>query len=309
MPPFESDLGNYLQSVAERDIDLLLMEEFHVDPAFATWFASLAGISPEASFDGAWHSLNDQDGETDLLLRVRIGTERVALLVENKIGAPPQDRQDIRYHMRGQRAQEAGRFERFVTAICAPQIYLERMPTNSAYEHSIAYETIADWFDRQDTARARWRQAIMMEAIDQGRRGYTMKTHAGRTAFHASYWMIVQERFPEFDMKRPGPKGPKSSWMRFKGHDFPKGVTLNHKNDQGCMDLEFSRTTVADLASRRSPAWPTGVLIVQTGKSAVLRMKIPVCDMDRPLSDQSEYIEGAFNAARALAPLAGILLN
>lgn len=29
------DFGRYLQSVDERDVDLLLMEEFHVVPAFA----------------------------------------------------------------------------------------------------------------------------------------------------------------------------------------------------------------------------------------------------------------------------------
>jgi len=308
MTSADQDFGNYLQSVAERDIDLLLMEEFHVDPDFAAWFASLAGVGPDAIVEGAWHSLNDQDGETDLLLRVRVGKERVALLIENKIGAAPQDEQDLRYHLRGRRAQEAGRYERFVTAICAPQVYLDGVPSSSAYEHLIAYELISGWFGRQDNARARWRQSIMAEAIEQGRRGYTMKVHAGRTAFHMAYWMMIQEQFPEFIMAKPGPKGPSSSWMRFKGRDFPKGVTLNHKNDQGCMDLEFQGTTVADLTARRSAAWPEGIRIAQTGKSAVLRLAIPSCDMDRALADQAPIVHNAFAAARKLAPLAGIMM-
>lgn len=92
------------------------MEELHVDPKFAAWFASLPGIGPDAIVDGAWHSLNGQDGETDLLLRVRDGNQRVALLIENK---------DRRYHVRGQRAQEAGRYERSKS----PQ--LKRDPTGS----------------------------------------------------------------------------------------------------------------------------------------------------------------------------------
>jgi hypothetical protein len=302
-----SDFGRYLQSVAERDIDLLLMEEFHVDPRFAAWFASLAGIGPNAIFDGAWHSVNDQDGETDLLLRVRDGNQRVAMLIENKIGAAPQDEQDIRYHLRGQRAQEAGRYERFVTAICAPQVYLDSVPSSSAYEHLIAYELIGDWFGRQDNARARWRRAIIAEAIEQGRRGYTMKVHAGRTAFHMAYWMVMQEEYPEFIMARPGAKGPKSSWIRFKGPAFPRGVTLNHKNDQGCMDLEFERTMVADLTSRRSASWPAGIQFAQTGKSAVLRLPVPSCDMDRALADQAPLVHEAFVAARKLAPLASMM--
>ena len=303
------DFGRYLQSVAERDIDLLLMEEFHVDPLFVAWFASLAGVGRDVIFDGAWHSLNDQDGETDLLLRVRDGTQRVALLFENKIGAAPQDEQDLRYHLRGQRAQEAGRYERFVTAICAPQVYLDGVPGSSAYQHLIAYELIRDWFGRQDNSRARWRHTIMTEAIEQGRRGYTMKVHAGRTAFHMAYWMMMQEQYPEFTMAKPGAKGPKSSWMRFKGSNFPKGVTLNHKNDQGAMDLEFERTTVANLTACRSASWPEGVRSAQTGKSAVLRLAIPSCDMDRALADQTALVHEALVAARKLAPLARIMTD
>ena len=90
-PAAEPDFGRYLQSVAERDIDLLLMEEFHITPAFCSWFADRVAIEPGAVFDGAWHSLNDQDGETDLLLRVRLAGERVAMLIENKIAAPEQN--------------------------------------------------------------------------------------------------------------------------------------------------------------------------------------------------------------------------
>lgn len=302
----KSDFGRYLQSVAERDIDLLLMEEFHVDHSFASWFASLAGINASAKFDGAWHSLNDQDGETDLLLRVCVGGERIALLIENKVGAPPQNEQDIRYHLRGQRSQEAGRCDRFITAICAPQIYLDGMPDNSAYEHRIPYEVIRDWYGRKSDSRASWRRAIMSEAIEQGRRGYTMKVHAGKTAFHMAYWQMMLEQYPSFIMAKPGPKGPKSDWMRFKCADFPKGVTLNHKNDQGCMDLEFERTSVTELAGLRDASWPQAIRILPRGKSAALSLSIPSCNMDRPLSSQTALVRASFEAALALAGFASI---
>lgn len=298
-----SDFGRYLQSVAERDIDLLLMEEFHVSPDFVSWFASWAGIEPDATFDGAWHSLSDADGETDLLLRVRVGTKRVAILVENKVGAPPQDEQDIRYHIRGRRSQEAGRFDEFATALCAPQVYLDGTPETSAYEKLIPYEAIRDWYVRQPGPRAAWRRAIMEEAIEQGRRGYTMRVHAGKTAFHLAYWRFIQEGYPSLIMAKPGPKGPKSDWIRFKAIGFPQGVTLNHKNDQGAMDLEFVRTAVTELAAKRTAAWPEGVQVRPTGKAAVLRLPIPKCDMDRPLAAQVGAVEEALAAALKLAPL------
>jgi hypothetical protein len=302
-----NDFGRYLQSVAERDIDLLLMEEFHVSPQFAAWFASKVGLGAAAMFDGAWHSLNDEEGETDLLLRVRAAGERVGVLIENKVSAPAQPEQDVRYHFRGRRAKEQGRFDRFVTAICAPEIYLAGLEDNTAYEARVSYEAIRDWYAAQDGRRANWRRSIMSEAIEQGRRGYTMKVHTGKTAFHMAYWLYIQEHHPEFVMARPGPKGPKSNWIRFKAPDFPKGVTLNHKNDQACMDLEFESTTPAELALCRSRDWPEAARVLRRGNSAAISLPIPACDFDQPLYVQAEKVGEAIRAARQLAPLAGVL--
>jgi len=165
----EDDFGNYLANVAERDIDLLLMEEFHISGDFVSWFCGLVGMGG-AMFDGAWHSVSDSDGETDLLLRVLADDRRTGILIENKIAAPEQSTQAERYHLRGIRSREAGRVDDFITVICAPDRYLGRLPETSAYQHKIAYEQIAAWFGQQPDARARWRHRIFCEAIDQSRR-------------------------------------------------------------------------------------------------------------------------------------------
>jgi len=301
-----SDFGRYLQSVAERDVDLLLMEEFHITPGFATWFAERVALGPAAIFDGAWHSLSDQDGETDLLLRVRIASERVAVLIENKIAASEQSEQDRRYHLRGLRSQEAGRFDRFVTCICAPQAYLDGLSAASAYEYQVSYEAIRDWFAVQEGPRAIWRHAIVKEAIDQGRRGYVMKIHAGKSDFHQGYWEYLQLHHPALLMRKPAKKGAKSDWVFFKTIDFPKGVTLVHKNDQACLDLQFERTLATDLAKLRQPEWPEGVRVLQRKKSAALSLRVPRCDVDLPVEGQTDKIEAALAAAYELARLARI---
>ena len=303
----KSDFGRYLQSVQERDIDLLLMEEFHVVPAFAGWFTAQVGLGPDAVFDGAWHSLNDQFGETDLLLRVKVGNERVAVLIENKVGAPEQDEQDVRYHLRGVRSQEAGRYDRFVTCICAPQVYVSALSAHSAYEHRVSYEAIRDRFAGEDGARAAWRRAIMDEAVEQGRRGSVMQVHAGKTAFHRAYWEHLQAHHPTLQMAKPGPKGPKSDWMRFKAIGFPKKTTLNHKNNADCVDLEFQNTAVTKLSKLRQPDWAPGSITVQTGKAAVVRLAVPHFDMDLPLEGQLDKLEIALAAAYKLVPLATIM--
>jgi len=140
--------GRYLASVAERDIDLLLMEEFHASEEFVKWFCSeidLHGISPA----DAWHSVSDTDGESDLLVRVIKDGQRIGVLIENKIAAPEQDRQAERYHIRGIKCREQGKLDRYVTVMCAPKRYLDSLSDKSEYHHRFSYEKIAAWFGTQ----------------------------------------------------------------------------------------------------------------------------------------------------------------
>jgi hypothetical protein len=107
-------------AVQERDIDLLILEELHATPAFAAWWGERIGLN-DAAFDGAWHSVSNADGETDVLLRVRVGAGRVGVLIENKIAASEQLQQDERYHRRGVQGLAEGWFDRYVTCMVAPQ--------------------------------------------------------------------------------------------------------------------------------------------------------------------------------------------
>lgn len=295
----EQDFGRYLLTVEERDIDLLLMEEFHVSPAFVRWFARNAGIE-DAEFSGAWHSVSDTDGETDLLLRIVSGGRRTAILIENKVAAPEQSRQDERYHIRGARSRDAGLFDVYVTCMCAPATYLEGLSQSSLYEHRISYEAIREWFAQFDDPRSAWRRRIMDEAIEQGRRGYVMVVNAIKSAFHHDYWEYLQRKHPRLLMREPREKGSKSDWIILKTHDMPKGVSIDHKNDQGCVDLTFGRTRLDELLAVKGD-WPEDIMPLQRGGSTVLRRVVPKLDMERPLAEQIENLEQVLAAAYSLS--------
>ena len=91
----------FIEYVAERDIDLLLLEELHSSASFRSWMiAHVLGPGFGAvAFVGAWHSLTDPGlGESDLVLLSKTPTgETIAILIENKIDAPPQPDQALRY--------------------------------------------------------------------------------------------------------------------------------------------------------------------------------------------------------------------
>lgn len=106
-------------AVQERDSDLLLLEELHATPDFAQWWCEQLGLQ-DASFDGAWHSVFNADGETGVLLRVRVCAARVGVLIENKVAAAEQHKQAARYHRRGAQGVSDGWFDRYITCMVAP---------------------------------------------------------------------------------------------------------------------------------------------------------------------------------------------
>jgi hypothetical protein len=294
------DFGRYLATVAERDIDLLLMEEFHVSDDFVAWFSGEVGIR-DASPAGAWHSLSDTDGESDLLLRVLKDGRRIGILIENKISAPEQDHQAERYHLRGIKSREQGKLDDYVTVMCAPIRYLDGMSATSVYQHRVSYEKIAAWFGMQTGRRAVWRHHIMLEAIDQGRRGYTMAVNETNTAFHLSYWEYLQKRHPLIHMARPKSRGNKSNWIILKGHDFPKGVSMHHKLDQQVFELGFPGRSIEEVLAAKSD-WPDDIVPVQKRGTASLAIRVPAVDMTLGLAAQLPAIDEALAAAYRLMP-------
>jgi len=298
----KAEFGRYLASVEERDIDLLLMEEFQITDEFVAWFCAHLGIL-DVEPVGAWHSVSDTDGETDLLLMIIVGTRRIGVMIENKINAPEQDRQAERYHLRGIGSCEAGKFDEYVTVMCAPQQYLDGLPADSPYQHRISYEAIADWFASCKGRRAAWRHKIMQEAMEQGRRGYTMLVNATRTTFHMEYWEHVQRNHPRIHMHRPTNKGSKSNWIIMKGHDFPKGVKIHHKVDQQTVELGFQGRRVEEISDAKSD-WPEDILIIQKGKTASLMIRVPTIDLEVAVALQIDAIEEALGAAYRLMPFA-----
>jgi hypothetical protein len=85
----------------ERDVDILLAEEFSVNAAFADWFRSQTKYKTSiARVVDVFVSKRDNLGESDLIVIYEIeGGNRVALLVEDKVRAPLQPGQAKRYRM------------------------------------------------------------------------------------------------------------------------------------------------------------------------------------------------------------------
>lgn len=300
----EAHFGSYLGAIAERDVDLLLMEEFHVTASFVRWFCDKLGFC-NSTFRGAWHSVSDSDGETDLLLRIQTGDKLVGVLIENKISATETDRQDERYHIRGSRAQHEGKFDEFVTCMCAPDAYLEGLATGTLYQHQISYEVVANWFAQRLGSREAWKRRVLVQAIAQNRRGYKMAVNLVNTKFHSDYWEYRRRNHPNILMNRPGPKGSKSTWIIMKAAGFAKGVQIHHKLDQCVVELGFDRRTVAEILAIKSD-WPKWIVPDQKKGTAVLSVNVPEISMAAGVATQEAQLKEVFSAIESLVPHANL---
>lgn len=281
------------------------MEEFHASDDFVTWLCAqieLRDVVPA----GAWHSVSDTDGESDLVLCVLKDERRIGVLIENKIAAPEQNLQAERYHLRGIKSREQGKLDDYRTVICAPNRYLNALSGQSAYQYRVSYEGIADWFSAQPGRRAEWRHHIMSEAIDQGRRGYTMVVNATKTAFHLAYWDHIQKHHPRIHMAHPKKRGNHSDWIILKGHDFPRAVHMHHKFDQQVMEIGFAGHNVNEVLALGLKL-PEDVMLVQKKKTASLAIRVPPVDMKIEFAKQVLSVEGALAAAYRLMPYAHLL--
>lgn len=290
---------NKLQYVAERDIDLLLLEEINVNYEFAAWlFQRAFGDSVGASHcDGAWHSVtHPQLGESDLVV---VYGEESAILLENKIDAPAQPKQAARYRRRGEEGCKEAFWQRFVTCILAPQRYLQANVEARDYDLRVSYEEIRDWFEGQNSNRYQFRSYVLDQAIEQNRRGYSPVADDIVTAFWRAYWELATDKFPSLEMPRPGIKPANSDWPDFRPTVLGKELNIVHKMAQGYVDLQI-RNASEKLEQIRASLGEPDLQVVAAGKSAAIRLVVPQVDRFGSFDAERTNVLKALESARTL---------
>ncbi|WP_084883426.1 hypothetical protein [Vibrio sp. qd031] len=191
----------YLESVRERDTDLLLIEELHVKPEFQKFISTK--LLPQyhiASFRGAWHSISTQDGESDVIVIFDDANgKRVAALIENKVNASAQPRQAERYFERGKEGIENDTWDAFVTCLFAPKSYLNSDRQN--YQTTLSYEAVQQFFIKTKSVRADYKARVLEAAIEHQRRSKQREVNESSTQFAHKYTRYMQNQHPDLSIK------------------------------------------------------------------------------------------------------------
>lgn len=290
-----------LEAVAERDIDLLILEELIVSQEFAQWFYLENHLAlPSQNNAKAFHSVSDAElGESDIVVLYENGH---AILVENKIDATVQEKQALRYILRGEKGLSRGFWTSYSTCIMAPESYLKSVSDVENYQASISYERIRDWFIDHDTERYQFKKYMMHEAIEQNRRGYTAVPDSRVTSFWKDYWEYSVRNYPYLRMARPGKKPANASFINFYPESLPKTYQLLHKVVHGFVDLQIPGMgpeieRVTELFS------DIEIEIAKAQKSVVFRKQVQKMDISRSFRDQEHVADMALHEAMVLASI------
>jgi hypothetical protein len=305
-----------LEAIYERDVDLLLLEELSVSTAFASWLVSQTHPSDIqfSSLEAGQHSVVELGRESDLVLVfVDLTGSRRALLIENKIDAPPQPDQSAGYSARANAGVVAGRWKGARTCIVAPEAYLIKDNEARGYNAQVSYEAIAQWFDDRANSdlRYRYRATVVRDAIEQSRRSRVADEDKDVTAFWYAYWKDVSSLYPELEFREPGPKSSGSTWIQFVPQALNKTRTIDHKLQLGYVDLSMTNIAAGrrdEFRQRFRPIIAPHAMTVEiTCKSLAIRSAVPKLDLWQDYANQRAAALVGMKAAYRAWVLAGTL--
>ena len=166
--------------LAERDMDLLVLEEMLSSDPFRKWLVSKLynGSRQFRRMVGAWHTPSlDPLGSVDILFvfEEMLEGRKCAILIENKIDQPKQNLQAQRYFEFGEKGIEDGYWDEYLTCLFSPQAYFSSLEPSEYFSSYLSYEEIEEWFSRaaQETRsatveRAAYKKTLIRQAIEQG---------------------------------------------------------------------------------------------------------------------------------------------
>ncbi len=294
-----------IAGICERDIDLLLLEEFHSSEGFALWFTDMVVGRDLGRVVSACRSVTTANGESDL----EVGFEDLAgrrnrVLIENKVGASLQPQQLERYQERARRYVNEDRCQECYLVIVAPSAYFGPATDALGFDGRATYESIVEWFEQAEAnpGRLQFKHAMLRGAIEKGTIGYQRIEDASTSDFWRDYWAISRECAPQLEMRMPKGVPARSAFVYFHPVGLPNGVTLCHKMVAGCIDLQIgglgNRANELNQAIRE--LLEEGMTIHRAGQSAAIRLAVPPLDLSERAVDQASAIRTALRGAERL---------
>lgn len=296
-----------IAGVSERDIDLLLLEEFQSTPSFQEWFVGQI-FGPDRKLGkciAANRSVTDFTGESDLeVVFMDQDNFQTKLMIENKVNAGLQPLQAQRYIERGEGHLASGKCSAFHTIIIAPRRYYGPTDGSKGFGSRLTYEEVLGWFEQASFLgdRRNYKIALLKSAIDKGTLGYQPEIDGPTTNFWYSYWQLACQRAPDLEMKEPKEKPSGSGFVHFRPPKLPRGVDIVHKLNFGYVDLHLRGMgkRINEVRSVLGPFMNEDMVFAPAAKSAAIRVEVPKLKASQGMLQQEELAAVGVDAAKRL---------
>lgn len=222
--------------LAERDMDLLVLEEMLSSDPFRKWLVSKLynGTRHFRRLIGAWHTPSlDPLGSVDILFvfEEMNARRKCAILIENKIDQPKQNLQAQRYFEFGEKGIEDGYWNEYLTCLFSPQAYFSSLEPSEYFSSYLSYEEIENWFSRAAAEshsatieRSAYKKMLIRQAIEQGRQMHTLPPQATQTPPTEDTATLPTQPVAEEQSAQPSFEQPKKKTSASDFRVFPGGV-------------------------------------------------------------------------------------
>lgn len=257
-----------VESIQERDVDLILLEELSTDFTFCEWFIKELSLPPLTSINGAWKSISDFGlGETDILFSYFSYEKKIFVLIENKLDANFQYEQYDRYKSRANKYLNNKKCDISYCILTAPKLYCENQ---NEFDNYLTYESIADRLELIGSKRSLFKSKLLRIGSEKLRRGYQPVNSVPVQSFWHSYWHFKEKFYPQFYMKKPGIVPHNSDWPILFEERLPN-IVFYHKLAQGNVDANF-RGYDEETEFKIKVVLPSWIRIEKHGKTFSLRI-------------------------------------
>jgi len=295
----------------ERDIDVLLAEEFSVNECFAKWFIkTVAPDFPEVIVSHVEVSRYDRNeggsDETDLLIALKspANDDRYLVLIEDKLDASFTEKQLERYRQRSENIKNEEGYVDSKVVLCAPQNYHISKQNSQLVDKFVSHEEMAQMLRQfDDSKRSIYRAKFLEHAAEKSNTAYQRIDDANTNDFWDEVYRIANKHYTVLQMTNtPMSKDRGTIWKLFKPHGFPqKGMQIDLKGSMGFVDLTLNGIQVERLDQAVGHLLEQDMIIAKAGKSSAIRLEIPKWKAQPVTDDVSNTIHTGLNACVRMA--------
>jgi hypothetical protein len=290
----------------ERDIDLLVCSELHLDGGPLQKLFVGEWNDGVAQLDGAWVSHWEDGYEIDIVASFKSGSRTLVLHIEDKIGAVFQPDQPERYRKRAQRWKDSmSAWTEVETVLLAPADYFTNEGSET-FDRRVSYEKVIALLGDSSDHRTRFLAHALKNGIESYKQGNKPEHSEAATQVWNKIWEMANVVVPQLRMRKPDSKSTGSGSISFLDAEGVSNTETRGKAKivykllRNNADIQFSNTTVATLRKAVGGLLLADMTVAQANKSASIRIKVPAVDLNKPPDGQEESIMEGLQAAERL---------